>query len=74
MITKRKSQWEKKLTLTEIRHLRENTDGTLRSAKANFARQREMRDRKHVPFSEPCWECRIIASKLGELINDPLRR
>jgi len=67
MKTKRKAKWEKKLTLTEIKHLRENSDGTLQSVKANFSGQKEMRDKN--PISrEPCWDCRRIAQKLNEPI------
>ena len=65
MKTKRKSKWEKKLTLTEIKHLRENSDGTLRSVKANFSGQKEMRD-ENPDSREPCWDCRRIAQKLNE--------
>ena len=61
--TKRKAKWEKVLTLTEIKHLRENTDGTLKSVKENFRKQQLMRERSK--FSEPCWDCRIIESKLA---------
>ena len=64
MKTKRKSKWEKKLTLTEIKHLRENTDGTLRGAKESFRFQKVKRDKN--PHIEPCWDCKFIARKLGE--------
>ena len=68
MRTKRKSKWEKKLTLTEIKHLREMTDGTLRSAKATFKWQKEKRDENpQSPHWEPCWDCRRIANKLMDL-------
>jgi hypothetical protein len=63
MKTKRKAKWEKKLTLEEIKHLRENTDGTLRSTKATLQFQKEKRA-KNPSWSEPCWDCRIIANKL----------
>tara|TARA_R110000851_G_scaffold129609_1_gene262670 strand:+ start:360 stop:602 length:243 start_codon:yes stop_codon:yes gene_type:complete len=65
--TKRKAKWEKVLTLTEIKHLRENTDGTLKSIKENFRKQQEMRKRnirEGFPFNEPCWDCRFIEAKL----------
>ena len=69
MKTKRKSKWENKLTLTEIKHLREMTDGTLRSAKATFKWQKEKRDENpQSPHWEPCWDCRRIANKLNEPI------
>ena len=64
MKIKRKTKWEKKLTLKEIKHLRENTDGTLRSAKVNFKKQKELRNR--MQGSYPCWDCRFIAQKLGQ--------
>ena len=69
MKTKRKSKWEKKLTLTEIKHLRENTDGTLRGAKETFQFQKKRREdwrKKHGTNIEPCWDCKFIAQKLGE--------
>ena len=66
MKTKRKSKWENKLTLTKIKHLREMTDGTLRSAKATFKFQKEKRD-KNPNWGEPCWDCRRIANKLMDL-------
>ena len=65
MKTKRKAKWENKLTLTEVKHLREITDGTLRSVKKCFSWQKEIRDEKP-NFGEPCWDCRIIAQKLNE--------
>ena len=61
--TKRKAKWEKVLTLTEIKHLRENTDGTLKSVKETFRRQQLMRERSE--FSEPCWDCKMIERKLS---------
>ena len=64
MKTKRKAKWEKVLTLTEIKHLRENTDGTLRGAKATFQFQKKLRDK--TGSLEPCWDCKFIADKLGE--------
>jgi len=66
--TKRKAKWEKVLTLTEVKHLRENTDGTLRSVKETFRKQQEMREhsiRAGFPFSEPCWDCKMIERKLS---------
>ena len=66
MKTKRKSKWEKVLTLTEIKHLRENTDGTLRGAKESFRFQKKLRDK--TGSLEPCWDCKFIAQKLGEAV------
>lgn len=64
MKTKRKAKWENKLTLAEIKHLRANTDGTLRGAKETFKHQKQLRDR--TGSLEPCWECKFIARKLNE--------
>ena len=64
MKTKRKAKWEKPLTLTEIKHLREMTDGTFRSAKAFFKYQKELRG-KYLR-NEPCWDCKMIAIKLNQ--------
>ena len=66
MKTKRRAKWENKLTLKEIKHLRENSNGTLKSVKKNFEGQAEMRlQNKRLGFgSEPCWECRFIEDKL----------
>ena len=64
MKTKRKAKWEKPLTLTEIKHLREMTDGTLRSVKATFELQKANRDKD--PQNEPCWDCKMIAIKLNQ--------
>ena len=63
MRTKRKAKWERKLTLTEIKHLREMTDGTLRSVKATFEFQKAKRDKN--PQNEPCWDCKMIERKLS---------
>jgi len=64
MRIKRKAKWESKLTLAEIKHLRENTDGTLRGAKETFKVQKQLRERHDA--MEPCWDCRFIARKLNE--------
>ena len=66
MKTKRKAKWEKPLTLTEIKHLREMTNGTLRSVKATFEFQKVNRDKN--PQNEPCWDCKMIAIKLKQLV------
>ena len=60
--TKRKAKWEKVLTLAEIKHLRENTDGTLRDVKRIFKYQQKMRT---IYGGEPCWDCRTIERKLS---------
>lgn len=65
MKTKRKAKWEKKLTLTELKHLRGNTNGTLKNVKKTFRIQKEMRA---IRKCEPCWDCRLIAIKLNEPI------
>ena len=64
MKTKRKAKWEKPLTLTEIKHLREMSNGTLKGAKGIFKYQKKLRD-KH-PHREPCWDCKMIAIKLNQ--------
>ncbi len=66
MRTKRNAKWQRKLTLTEIKHLREMTNGTLRSAKAVFKYQKKLRE--EYPRNEPCWDCKMIAHKLNEPI------
>lgn len=65
MKTRRVSQWEKKLTLTEIKHLREEGCHTL-DAFTNTARhQAHMRKKFPDPGMEPCRVCRSAAQKLG---------
>lgn len=54
----------KKLTRKEIKRLKEM--GCFHSTAAmerTFAKQKTMRE--FSPDSEPCWECRTIAKKLG---------
>jgi hypothetical protein len=54
----RRTKWEKKLTIKEIRHIRETTDtGSLQQFIHNRELQRAM--------NTPCHECRFIARKLG---------
>ena len=65
MKTKRKAKWEKLLTLTEIKHLREMTNGTLKGAKFNFRFQKTQRE-SNPRDSEPCWDCKTIARKLNQ--------
>lgn len=66
MKTKRRAKWEQKLTLKEIKHLRENSDGTLKSVKKNFEGQAKIRlqSRESGLGIEPCWTCRFIEAKL----------
>jgi hypothetical protein len=64
--TKRKAKWEKVLTLTEIKHLREHTDGTLRDVKLVFKYQQKIRA---IYGNEPCWDCKIIERKLKEIVK-----
>jgi hypothetical protein len=57
-------KWEKKLTAKEVRHVRELCGGSLRSFTEQADRLANMR-RELAYTSEPCWECRTIAIKLG---------
>lgn len=62
---KKAKGWKSKLTKKELKHLKEAGNvTTLRAAKSTFAHQAEMR--KDFPnASDPCWECKMIARKLG---------
>ena len=65
MKTKRTAKGEKPLTLTEIKHLREMTNGTLKGAKFNFRFQKTQRE-SNPRDSEPCWDWKTIARKLNQ--------
>lgn len=54
----------KDLTKKEKKHLRERDILTLREFKVVAAKQAESR-KKYPTHSEPCWDCRAIANKLG---------
>ena len=59
----KKAKWQKNLTAKEIRHINETTNGgTLKSFKQNVAIQEKWRKEGE---SEPCFECKHIAIKLG---------
>jgi hypothetical protein len=62
MKTVKRLKWEKKLTAKEVRHIREWAGGSLRSFAGHAAQLKE--DRK-ITLIEPCWECKMIARKLG---------
>jgi hypothetical protein len=56
-------KWQKKLTKKQLRHIKETTDGGLLR---EFKRNREAHNKeKAAGKSEPCWECRTIARRLG---------
>jgi len=56
--------WKAKLNKKELAHIKETTDGgLLREFKANRSTQRTWETGG--AFAEPCFECRIIARKLG---------
>jgi len=61
---KRTRKWHKKLTMKEIRHVNEFCGGTIRGLMENRERQKaHLIESPDAP--EPCWDCRIIAKKLG---------
>ncbi len=54
-----KKTWKNKITKKELKHIRETTDtGTLQQFKSNRAWHKKQ-------DKEPCWDCRLIARKLG---------
>jgi hypothetical protein len=61
---KRTRKWHKKLTMKEIRHVNEFCGGTLQGIKNTREGQRLARI-KSPTAAEPCWDCRMIARKLG---------
>ena len=63
MKTIKRLKWEKKLTAAEVRHVREECGGSLRSFKDQAAFL--AKKRKEFPEIEPCWTCKFIARKLG---------
>lgn len=57
-------KWQKKLTKKELDHIRETTNHlSLREFKRNREEQIKLMVEKG--WSEPCFECRTIALKLG---------
>lgn len=55
---KRTAKWHKKLTIKELRHVKETTDSTTLK---QFKRNREFQKKENIK----CWECFSIAHKLG---------
>lgn len=53
----------KKLTAKERKHLKEQKVITTYDLEQTFKLQAEMRLK--YPHSEPCWDCKFIAKKLG---------
>ncbi len=62
-------RWQKKLTKKQLAHVKKWGGGTLAEFKRNREAQHKMKENGEVrdPLrnNEPCWECRIIARKLG---------
>lgn len=50
-------RWQKKLTKTELKHLRETGARTLKQVRENVEHQDNM--------AFPCWDCVAIGRKLG---------
>lgn len=57
-------KWLKKLTAKERKHLKEMGITSLRGMKVCAEHQKKWRDEAET-FSEPCFECKGIANKLG---------
>ena len=56
-------KWQKVLTANEIRHLREMMETvTLNGFKKLRNEQKELKAKW---TTEPCWDCRFIAQKIG---------
>jgi len=71
MKIRRTAKWHKRITLKQLKHIKENTDGTLAGVKKVLAYQKEKRDdairaNDYPGITEPCWECKEIARRLGE--------
>lgn len=55
-------KWQKKLTKKELQHIKETTQrGTLAEFRRNYASQEKHRTQDY----EPCYECWLMAKKLG---------
>ena len=69
MKTIKRLKWEKKLTVKELQHVREWGGKSLRGFIENRAVQAKLKAEDEIRFpggnNEPCWECKIIARKLG---------
>lgn len=64
---KRTAKWMKGLTIKELKHLAEMSatgKPTLTSLKTNRAAQIKQKE-ENPNGLEPCWECRMIAGKVG---------
>ena len=65
----KKGTWQSKLTKKELAHLREHGITTLRDFVECRTKQLEMKTMGialHPGINqEPCWDCRMIAEKLG---------
>ena len=60
---KRKT-WRSKLTKAEVKHMKDTANcTTLAGLDRNFKAQAKMRI--DFPGTEPCWDCKNIARKLG---------
>ena len=57
-------RWQDKLTKKEMKHLRTDANcRTLEQVKNTVEQHEEWR--KEFPKTEPCWDCKVIAQKLG---------
>jgi hypothetical protein len=71
---KRTAKWQKALTVKELRHIRESTPTfslaafkRLREKQAVLKAAGEARiGHEHPGITEPCWDCRLIESKLRD--------
>ena len=64
---RRTAKWMKKLTMKELRHLAETSHtGRPSLIQLKLNREHQIKQKKAGPHGiEPCWDCRIIAHKLG---------
>ena len=59
----KKPKWQIKLKKSEINHIKETTDS---STLVQFKRNREFHNKaKEKDGHEPCFDCRMIAQKIG---------
>ena len=56
-------RWQKKLTKKQLRHLKEMEIATLAVFRATREHQKRY-SAEHPDAPEPCWECRMIESRL----------
>lgn len=57
-------KWQKKLTKKERMHMKEFCGNTIEGLKRNREKQQES-VRNNPDCIEPCWDCKMIARKLG---------